>query len=105
VQWCEQGVLLLNAALTVRASEANSHANKGWEAFTGAAIAALSARRSGVVFLLWGKHAQDRGKGVDKKKHHVLVAPHPSGLSAHRVREGGVGEEGRGCLVDGCKGS
>lgn len=83
-KWAQQGVLLLNAVLTVRAHAAASHAKRGWEAFTDAAIARLSAERRGVVFLLWGRYAQDKGKHIDKSRHHVLTAAHPSGLSAHR---------------------
>lgn len=83
-KWAHQGVLLLNAVLTVRAHSAASHAKKGWEKFTDAAISRLSKQRSGVVFLLWGRYAQDKGKVIDKSKHHVLTAAHPSGLSANR---------------------
>lgn len=71
--------------LTVRAHQANSHSKKGWETFTDAAIRALSANTEEVVFLLWGKQAQDKEKLIDKSRRHlVLTAPHPSGLSAHR---------------------
>ncbi|GBF87761.1 uracil-DNA glycosylase [Raphidocelis subcapitata] len=83
-KWCRQGVLLLNASLTVRAGEANSHAKAGWAGLTAAAVAALSKRRGGVVFLLWGKFAHDRGQVVDTTRHHVLKSAHPSGLSASR---------------------
>eukprot|EP00878_Enallax_costatus_P011606 GHUV01012114.1.p1 GENE.GHUV01012114.1~~GHUV01012114.1.p1 ORF type:complete len:457 (+),score=171.53 GHUV01012114.1:132-1502(+) len=83
-KWCRQGVLLLNAALTVRAKASNSHAGKGWEGFTSAALSALVKQRSGIVFLLWGKFAQDRCAKLDMKKHHVLKSMHPSPLSAHR---------------------
>lgn len=83
-KWANQGVLLLNAVLTVRAHEAASHAKRGWEKFTDTAIARLSKERSGLVFLLWGKYAQDKGKVIDRKKHVVLTSAHPSGLSAHR---------------------
>lgn len=84
-KWAHQGVFLLNTVLTVRAHQANSHAKKGWEVFTDAAIRAISATAAdGVVFLLWGKQAQDKQGLIDKKRHHVLAAPHPSGLSAHR---------------------
>lgn len=82
--WSDQGVLLLNAALTVRAHEANSHAKKGWQELTTAAIKALSARRRGLVFLLWGKNAQAVEPLIAQGKHHVLKSVHPSGLSAHR---------------------
>jgi uracil-DNA glycosylase len=81
-KWARQGVLLLNATLTVRAGAPNSHAGKGWESFTDTAISAINARRSGVVFLLWGKFAQAKTKMIDPKKHHVLTAGHPSPLSA-----------------------
>ncbi|KAG2425257.1 hypothetical protein HXX76_013841 [Chlamydomonas incerta] len=82
--WSVQGVLLLNTCLTVRQGEANSHAKRGWEAFTDAAIRALSGQRRGLVFLLWGKPAQTKAALVDRSKHHVLEAPHPSPLSASR---------------------
>ncbi|MCL4140479.1 UNVERIFIED_CONTAM: hypothetical protein GTU68_049303, partial [Idotea baltica] len=78
------GVLLLNACLTVRASNANSHKDKGWESFTDAVIKAVSTKNNNVVFLLWGSYAQKKAAVVDKKKHHLLNAPHPSPLSAHR---------------------
>ena len=78
-------MLLLNAALTVRAHEANSHAKKGWESFTTAAIKALSAKRKGIVFLLWGKNAQAHEPLIAVGRHHVLKSAHPSGLSANRV--------------------
>lgn len=83
-RWAAQGVLLLNACLTVRQHCANSHAKRGWEAFTDAAIRAVSRRRSGVVFVLWGKPAQEKKRLIDQSKHHVLEGPHPSPLSAHR---------------------
>ncbi len=83
-KWAEQGVLLLNAVLTVRAGAAASHAKRGWEELTAEAVLRLSRERKGLVFLLWGKFAQARCAGVDRARHHVLEAPHPSGLSAHR---------------------
>lgn len=83
-RWAEQGVFLLNAVLTVRAGEAASHQKKGWETFTDQAIAALNDQRDGVVFLLWGSHAQKKGQLIDRQRHCVLTAPHPSPLSAHR---------------------
>ncbi len=83
-QWAEQGVLLLNATLTVRAHTAGSHQNKGWEQFTDAAIKALVAERQGIVFLLWGRYAQNKEALIDNDRHYVLRAPHPSPLSAHR---------------------
>ena len=82
--WAEQGVLLLNATLTVRAHQAGSHQHHGWEQFTDAAIQALSQRRSGLVFLLWGSYAIAKRKLIDSQRHHVLTAPHPSPLSAYR---------------------
>jgi uracil-DNA glycosylase len=81
--WAKQGVLLLNALLTVRASEAGSHKGKGWEQFTDAVIQALNTQREGIVFLLWGKYAQEKGKLISRERHHVLTAAHPSPLSAY----------------------
>jgi uracil-DNA glycosylase len=80
--WAERGVLLLNAVLTVSPRRAGSHAGKGWERFTDRAVAELSARREGVVFLLWGRYAQQKGDVVDRSRHHVLTAAHPSPYSA-----------------------
>ena len=85
LQWSSQGVLLLNAALTVRAHAANSHARKGWQDFTTAAIKALSTKRKGLVFLLWGRNAQTVEPLIAVGRHHVLKSAHPSGLSASRV--------------------
>lgn len=82
--WAEQGVLLLNATLTVRANEAGSHQRRGWERLTDAAIRALSAHHNGLVFLLWGRHAQLKASLIDRGRHHILTAPHPSPLSAYR---------------------
>lgn len=82
--WATQGVLLLNATLTVRAGEAGSHQGKGWERFTDAAISALSKQREGLVFLLWGRYAQQKESLIDAERHYLLKAPHPSPLSAHR---------------------
>lgn len=82
--WADQGVLLLNTVLTVEAGKAHSHANLGWEQFTDRVVAALNEHRSGLVFLLWGSHAQKKGSIIDRQRHHVLKAPHPSPLSAHR---------------------
>lgn len=82
--WAEQGVLLLNATLTVEMANAGSHQNRGWEEFTDAAIAALNKHREGLVFVLWGSYAQRKGAMIDAKKHLVLQSPHPSPLSAHR---------------------
>ena len=83
-RWARQGVLLLNSTLTVRQHCANSHSGHGWEQFTDAAISALSAQRSGVVFLLWGSYAIGKKKLIDESKHLVLTSPHPSTLSAYR---------------------
>ncbi|KAK8463749.1 hypothetical protein PHAVU_011G031800 [Phaseolus vulgaris] len=83
-KWAVQGVLLLNAVLTVRKHQANSHAKKGWEQFTDAVIKTISQKREGVVFLLWGNSAREKSRLIDATKHHVLTAAHPSGLSAHR---------------------
>ncbi len=83
-KWADQGVLLLNATLTVRANQAGSHQNKGWERFTDAAIKALSEKRSGLVFLLWGNYAGAMQTLIDTTRHHVMKAPHPSPLSASR---------------------
>jgi uracil-DNA glycosylase len=80
--WAERGVLLLNAVLTVAPGQAASHAGKGWERFTDCAIRELSERQEGVVFLLWGRYAQQKGTVVDRTRHHVLSAAHPSPLSA-----------------------
>lgn len=82
--WAEQGVLLLNATLTVRAHNAGSHQNKGWEEFTDTAIRAVANEREGIVFLLWGRYAQNKEALIDADRHYVLKAPHPSPLSAHR---------------------
>jgi len=82
--WARQGVLLLNAVLTVQAHNAASHAGKGWETFTDAAIQALNREREHLVFMLWGSYAQKKGGAIDRSRHLVLTAPHPSPLSAHR---------------------
>src|ERR1700740_163522 len=79
--WAKQGVLLLNATLTVRESQAGSHQNKGWELFTDAVIKKLSDEKKGLVFLLWGNYAKQKGALIDATKHHVLTAPHPSPLA------------------------
>jgi uracil-DNA glycosylase len=83
-KWAKQGVLLLNATLTVRANQAGSHQNKGWETFTDAAIKMLSDRREGIVFILWGNYAQAKQSLIDNKRHHILKSVHPSPLSASR---------------------
>lgn len=82
--WADQGVLLLNATLTVRSSLAGSHQKRGWEIFTDAVIQKLSQKKDPVVFLLWGGFAQKKGKMIDQKKHLVLNSGHPSPLSANR---------------------
>jgi uracil-DNA glycosylase len=82
--WANQGVLLLNATLTVEMANAGSHQKRGWESFTDAAIAALNIHREGLVFVLWGSYAQKKGEMIDAEKHLVLKSPHPSPLSAYR---------------------
>nr|WP_154324646.1 uracil-DNA glycosylase [Pantoea sp. 201603H] len=82
--WAKQGVLLLNTVLTVEGGKAHSHSRFGWETFTDNVIAAINEHREGVVFLLWGSHAQKKGSIIDRQRHHILQAPHPSPLSAHR---------------------
>lgn len=82
--WAEQGVLLLNTVLTVEQGKAHSHAKWGWETFTDKVIDVVNANCENVVFLLWGSHAQKKGKHINREKHKVLHAPHPSPLSAHR---------------------
>lgn len=83
-RWARQGVLLLNATLTVDAHHAGSHQGKGWEEFTDAAIKALAQRRDNLVFMLWGSYAIRKGGFIDRNRHLVLTAPHPSPLSAYR---------------------
>ncbi|GAA6183459.1 MULTISPECIES: uracil-DNA glycosylase [Alteromonadaceae] len=83
-QWAQQGVLLLNTVLTVEQGKAHSHAKIGWEIFTDKVIKQLNQNRQGLVFLLWGSHAQKKGLLVEHDRQHVLSAPHPSPLSAHR---------------------
>jgi uracil-DNA glycosylase len=82
-RWANQGVLLLNSTLTVRASEAGSHQKKGWEIFTDAVIKCISEQKQDVVFLLWGKYAQDKGAVIDGTKHLILKAKHPSPMAAN----------------------
>jgi uracil-DNA glycosylase len=82
-KWARQGVLLLNATLTVRANQAGSHQKKGWEVFTDAVISELSKQRVGLIFLLWGKFAQDKESLIDTQKHYILKAAHPSPYSAY----------------------
>jgi uracil-DNA glycosylase len=83
-KWANEGVLLLNATLTVRAHQAGSHQGRGWEQFTDAAITKLSEQRQHIVFMLWGAYAQAKVKLIDTQKHYVLKAPHPSPLSSYR---------------------
>lgn len=84
VKWADQGVLLLNATLTVEAGKPGSHQNRGWEEFTDAVIKAISDNKQHVVFMLWGAYAQKKGAMIDRSKHHILESPHPSPFSAHR---------------------
>lgn len=84
VDWAKQGVLLLNAVLTVEDSKPNSHKDRGWEKFTDKVVEVLNQQREGLVFVLWGSYAQKKGAVIDRKKHFVIEAPHPSPLSAHR---------------------
>ena len=79
--WAKQGVLLLNATLTVRANTAGSHQNKGWEIFTDKVIQTISDLKTRIIFLLWGNYAKAKENLIDKKKHHILTAPHPSPLA------------------------
>jgi len=82
--WAQQGVFLLNTCMSVRAGLANSHAGQGWEIFTSRVIEVLNERREGIVFMLWGSPARAKASMIDRSKHLVLEAPHPSPLSAHR---------------------
>jgi len=84
VNWAKQGVLLLNTVLTVRAGEAHSHKDKGWEQFTDQVIQSLNAKDHPIVYILWGRAAQAKEALIDTKKHHLIKAPHPSPLSAYR---------------------
>ena len=83
-RWAKQGVLLLNATLTVRKSEAASHQKKGWETFTNAVIQKISDEKEGIVFLLWGGYAKKKGSNINQERHKVLVSGHPSPLSANK---------------------
>ncbi len=83
-RWAKQGVLLLNATLTVRAGEAGSHQKQGWETFTDAVIKLINAKKYNVVFMLWGKFAHDKGKVIDDSKHFVLKSKHPSPMAANQ---------------------
>ncbi|MEL0641421.1 uracil-DNA glycosylase [Pseudoalteromonas aliena] len=82
--WAEQGVFLLNTVLTVEQGQAHSHKHLGWELFTDNVIAHINEHCEGVVFILWGAHAQKKGKSINSARHHILKGPHPSPLSAHR---------------------
>tara|TARA_B110000285_G_scaffold85996_1_gene98651 strand:- start:117 stop:785 length:669 start_codon:yes stop_codon:yes gene_type:complete len=84
LSWAKQGVLLLNTVLTVRESEAGSHANRGWEIFTDAIIVELMKERKNIVFILWGAKAQKKGSQVDERTHFIIKSPHPSPLSSYR---------------------
>lgn len=84
LKWAEEGVLLLNTVLTVRANTANSHKNIGWETFTDKVIEVLNGKEEPVVFLLWGSHAQSKAALITNPRHHLIKSPHPSPLSAHR---------------------
>jgi uracil-DNA glycosylase len=83
-RWADQGILLLNATLTVRAHSPGSHQNKGWENFTDQVIKIISEKKEGIVFLLWGAYAQKKGEVINKNRHLILSAPHPSPFSADR---------------------
>jgi uracil-DNA glycosylase len=83
IKWAEQGVLLLNATLTVRANQAGSHQGKGWEQFTDAVIHTISEKKAGVIFILWGKYAQAKESLIDQNKHYILKASHPSPFSSY----------------------
>lgn len=82
-RWADQGVLLLNATLTVRAHQAGSHQKKGWEEFTDAVVKKLNEEKENLVFLLWGNYAKNKGAIIYRNKHHILTSPHPSPFSAH----------------------
>ncbi|KAF0695556.1 Aste57867_13596 [Aphanomyces stellatus] len=91
--WCDQGVLMLNTVLTVRASEANSHKKQGWETFTDAVIRLVSDQAEGVVFLLWGKPAQEKSTLISRSKHCILTSSHPSPLGATKTAEPFIGSK------------
>ena len=84
IRWAEQGVLLINATLTVRAATPGSHQGKGWEEFTDAAISALNKEKENLVFILWGAYAQRKGEIIDRSRHLVIESAHPSPFAAHR---------------------
>ena len=83
-RWARQGVLLLNATLTVRAGEPGSHQNRGWETFTDAVIKSISDQKEHIVFILWGAYAQKKGEVIDRTRHFVISSPHPSPFSADK---------------------
>ncbi|RHY22160.1 hypothetical protein DYB32_009595, partial [Aphanomyces invadans] len=93
LSWCNQGVLMLNAVLTVRATEANSHKKQGWETFTDAVIRLINDQSQNVVFLLWGKPAQEKGSLISRTKHCVLTSSHPSPLGATKTTEPFIGSK------------
>ncbi|MFA8449988.1 MAG: uracil-DNA glycosylase [Bacteroidales bacterium] len=84
ISWAKQGILLMNATLTVRAHQAGSHQNKGWETFTDSIIRLINQEKENVVFILWGNYAKQKQKLIDNQKHHIITCVHPSPLSAHR---------------------
>ena len=90
-KWCNQGVFLLNTSLTVRAHKANSHSKIGWDTFTKQVVRVINKQKSGVVFLLWGKHAQKAAEGVSRAKHHVFTSSHPSPLGATKTKQPFIG--------------
>jgi len=90
-KWCEQGVFLLNTTLTVRAHNANSHSKIGWDKFTKQVVRVINTQKEGVVFLLWGKHAQKAAEGVSRSKHHVFISSHPSPLGATKTNKPFIG--------------
>ncbi len=90
-KWSDQGVFLLNTALTVRKGQANSHKDCGWHKFTDAVIREIGRQKKGVVFLCWGRHAQSKVKIIDRRKHHVITSSHPSPLGATKTKEPFIG--------------
>ena len=83
-RWAKQGVLLINSTLTVEHNKPNSHKHIGWQKFTDNIISYISKSKKGIIFMIWGNHAKNKVKLIDKSKHHILIAPHPSPLSAYR---------------------
>ncbi len=84
IKWAQEGVLMLNATLTVRANSAGSHQKKGWEKYTDAVIETISRKKENIVFILWGKYAQEKGSIIDEKRHFIIRSAHPSPFAAHR---------------------